>query len=266
MSNQRSEYVEQEYIIPDWPVPKHVRAVSTTRAGGVSQKPYAGFNLAAHVGDEADAVATNRALLARSLHLPRAPVWLNQQHGNHIIQAGQPGDLYADGSVTDQANTVCAVLTADCLPVLFCGRDGWHIAAAHAGWRGLAAGVLESTLEAMQCDPSTLLAWLGPAIGPKAFEVGDDVRDCFIDHDTQARTGFIASAADRWLANLYELARQRLYAAGVGEIYGGHWCTFNESDRFFSYRRDGITGRMGTLIWLDEENSSPEFGTMISLN
>ncbi|MEO1766206.1 peptidoglycan editing factor PgeF [Thiobacter aerophilum] len=236
-------------ILPDWPTPPHVRALVTTRAGGVSVGPYASLNLAAHVGDDPAAVAENRARLRRLL--PAEPLWLEQVHGTAVwrMEAGAPGR--ADASVSRTAGQVCAVLTADCLPVLFADRAGTVVAAAHAGWRGLCAGVLERTVAAMQTDPGQIMSWLGPAIGPEAFQVGEEVRLAFLAVDAAAAEAFRADGPGRWRADLYALARMRLARAGVQAVFGGGLCTFSDPTRFFSYRRDGATGRMASLIWLD---------------
>jgi YfiH family protein len=245
------------FLRPDWPAPARVQAVTTTRQGGVSSPPFDGLNLAAHVGDAPEAVTANRAILAEALNLPAKPQWLQQVHGTEVAlfpgnMAAPAQPLEADASCSDSTGQVCAVLTADCLPVLFCDGAGSRVAAAHAGWRGLAAGVLEATLEAMQVAPHEILAWLGPAIGPKAFEVGEEVREVFMDQDPAAAGAFSPRGAGHWLADIYGLARLRLQAAGVGAVYGGGLCTYQDAARFFSYRRDGKTGRMASLIWLAE--------------
>jgi YfiH family protein len=212
------------------------------------------MNLGTHCGDEETAVARNRALLRN--YLPAEPVWLRQEHGTRVFRHANAGvlppaaaDLVADAQFATGPGQVCAILSADCLPVLLCNREGTRVAAAHAGWRGLAAGVLEQTVQSLECAPATLLAWLGPAIGPGAFEVGDDVRTAFISRDDRAAAAFVQHAG-RWLCNLYALARQRLEHAGVNEITGGGYCTYSEPERFFSYRRDKVTGRMASLVWL----------------
>jgi YfiH family protein len=238
-------------IAPDWPAATRVKALTTTRHGGVSQGPYASLNLADHVGDAADDVRQNRLAIRRQLNLPKPPVWLHQVHGDTVVDAAHCGQCpSADASFAAQARVVCAVLTADCLPVLFCDREATRIAAAHAGWRGLAAGVLESTVRALDIDPERLLAWMGPAIGPAAFEVGGEVRRSFVDRQAEAARAFLPRANGRWLADLYALARIRLLAVGVSAVYGGGLCTFSDRERFYSYRRDGVTGRMASLIWL----------------
>ncbi len=246
-----------EWILPDWPAPDRVRAFMTTRAGGVSRPPYDGLNLATHVGDDPAAVAENRRLLRACL--PDEPLWLQQVHGVEVAIAGRdaPG-VVADAAVASSPGQVCAVLTADCLPVLLCDERASVVAAAHAGWRGLAAGVLEATVRAMGIGPGRILAWLGPAIGPDAFEVGAEVRQAFLDHHPlsaiafrPALPGTLDEAPKKWLANLPALARIRLAAMGVDRIYGGQGCTYRDAGRFFSYRRDGRTGRMAAVIWLE---------------
>lgn len=248
-----------QILHPDWPAPANVCAVSTTRIGGFSQPPYDGFNLAAHVGDEPIAVEKNRALLKQMLDLPADPHWLNQVHGKHVtlLTDGMPTNPQADAAVALGSEQVCVVMTADCLPVLFCDRAGTRVAAAHAGWRGLAAGVLEASLDSLAVDASEVLVWLGPAIGPQVFEVGEEVRQQFIAHDANAALAFSPSGRKAeqayWLADLYLLAKQRLEHAGVQHIYGGAYCTYTDHARFFSYRRDNSSGRMATLIWLADE-------------
>ncbi len=237
-------------LIPDWPLPSQVRAIQTTRAGGFSSGPWASLNLALHTGDDPAIVHSNRVHLARELALPRVPAWPRQVHGAGVVSAARlSGDTEADAVVARAVGQVCSVQTADCLPVLFASADGQEIGAAHAGWRGLAGGILEATLQAMEYPPDAITAWLGPAIGPEAFEVGPEVRAAFLDRDPAAATAFRPGLGDRWLADVYQLARQRLERAGVREIHGGGRCTHRESDTFFSYRRDGVCGRMATLIW-----------------
>jgi len=236
-------------LTPDWPAPANVHALSTTRNGGVSTPPYASLNLGDHVGDDPQAVARNRALLRQQL--PAGPLWLKQVHTTVVATADTAtGIPEADASVARSHNKVCAVLTADCLPLLLCDRQGTVVAAAHAGWRGLAEGVIEATVKAMHADPADLLAWLGPAIGPDAFEVGDEVRAIFLAADDAAANAFTPHGDGKWLADLYLLARLRLSRCGVGHVSGGEHCTFREENRFFSYRRDQTTGRMASLIWL----------------
>jgi len=240
-----------EFIFPDWPAPANVRAAVTTRVGGVSRMPYDTFNLAMHVGDDPQAVKANRSHLRTALKLPAEPGWLKQVHGIHVVDAADvANEPEADGSYATQAGTVCAVLTADCLPVLLCDRDGTRVAALHAGWRGLAGGVIEAGVRALAGPRGSLIAWLGPAIGPEAFEVGKEVRSAFVEQEGAAVTAFRDQGNGKYLADLYLLARQRLEKLGITAIYGGGYCTVKDRDRFFSYRRDGATGRLASLIWL----------------
>lgn len=241
-----------ELIIPEWPAPASVMACSTTRSGGFSNAPYDSLNLGAHVGDAAATVERNRRHLAELAGLPALPQWLNQVHGTRVVTLPSHDNSppQADAVTTMSRGQVCAVMTADCLPVIFCSADGQQVAAAHAGWRGLCGGVLENTLAAFQAPVSEILVWLGPAIGPQAFEVGDEVRAAFIAQDVQASLAFTATADGKFLADLWCLARQRLTRAGVTQIFGGGRCTFSESDKFFSYRRQSVTGRLATLVWL----------------
>nr|WP_317984278.1 peptidoglycan editing factor PgeF [Candidatus Dactylopiibacterium carminicum] len=238
-------------ILPDWPAPRHVRACFSTRVGGVSQGRYAALNLATHVGDDPQSVQQNRARL--QAHLPAGPCWLEQVHGATVVDATHAANgARADGAISRQAGVVCAVMTADCLPVLFCTADGRAVGAAHAGWRGLAAGVLENTLTALQAAPTGVMAWLGPAISQTAFEVGTEVREAFVGRLPAAAEAFVATGPGKWHADLYLLARQRLRAAGVSQIFGGGLCTYSDSRRFFSARRDGTqSGRMAGLVWID---------------
>lgn len=244
-----------DFLVPDWPAPAAVRALQTLRAGGCSAPPWDSLNLGDHVGDDVLHVAANRALLRA--FLPDEPFWLKQVHGTVVVDAGLvSGSPEADAVVCRKPGKVCAVMTADCLPVLFCDRAGTVVAAAHAGWRGLLAGVLEATLQEMAVAPGEVVAWLGPAIGPQAFEVGDDVRSAFVAHDSLAGKAFHPQGCGKWLADIYQLARQRLGAAGVVDISGGNRCTAGEESAFFSYRRDGVTGRMASLVWLENRAGS----------
>lgn len=238
-------------IEPEWAAPTVVRAFFTTRKGGVSPAPYDALNLGTHVGDSADVVLRNRSLV-RDL-LPGEPAWLEQVHGIEVVRADAADGRRADASVSRMPGAVCVVMVADCLPVLFCDRQGRVVAAAHAGWRGLLGGVLESTLAAMQVPPGEVLAWLGPAIGPAQFEVGPEVRSAFVEHCAQDAVHFRAGQGDRWLADIFALARARLMRAGLaaGAVSGGGVCTVSDAERFYSYRRDGVCGRMGAFIWLD---------------
>jgi YfiH family protein len=240
----------------DWPAPSHIKTAVSTREGGVSLPPYAGLNLGSHVNDSPDAVAQNRQLFKQQAKMPAEPLWLNQVHGTNCVVLEQTyfsaGPVNADASTTKTKGLVSVVLTADCLPVLFCDAAGTQVAAAHAGWRGLVDGVLEQTV-AQFAEPTTVMAWLGPAIGPTAFEVGDEVRLAFIEKDVKADAAFIAvpNKTGKWLADLYQLARLRLNACGVAKVYGGGFCTYTDSHDFYSYRRDGQTGRMASCIWID---------------
>jgi YfiH family protein len=249
--------VTPAWITPDWPAPSTVRALSTSRQGGVSAAPYASLNLGDHLGDEPASVAENRRRLMAAAGLPAQPQWLRQVHGTDVVDldvsspvdAGPRGP--ADACFTRQPRRVCAILTADCLPILVVADTGDLVGAAHAGWRGLAGGVIEALVEALPAPPEQLMAWLGPAIGPQHFEVGAEVRDTLLRNDPGAAASFTANPRGRFLADLGQLARRRLAALGVERIYGGGHCTFAEADRYFSHRRDGTTGRQVTLIWLE---------------
>ncbi|MCU5773115.1 purine nucleoside phosphorylase YfiH [Erwiniaceae bacterium BAC15a-03b] len=240
-----------ELIIPDWPAPANVRACSTTRAGGVSLAPWDALNLGTHVGDDQATVQANRERLITLADLPAMPVWLEQVHGTDVLRlnGAAPDDLRADAAWTDRAGVVCVAMTADCLPVLFCSQDGKQVAAAHAGWRGLHAGVLEATLASFSCPAGEIHAWLGPAIGPAAFEVGCEVFDAFVADNPQAAAAFKPVGA-KYFADIWLLARLRLEAQGVLSISGGGLCTVTQAEQFFSFRRDGVTGRLASLIWL----------------
>ena len=241
-----------DFITPNWPAPANVKALQTTRIGGVSLAPYDSLNFGMHVKDDPLHAAQNRQLLSQ--FLPSEPVWLNQVHGVRVVDAANTDCVpNADASFTTRSNVVCVTMTADCLPVLLCDQAGARIAAVHAGWRGLCDGVIEATVKAMQIDGENLMAWLGPAIGPQAFEVGAEVRAQFIEKDAQAESAFVQNG-DKWLGDLYKIARQRLSNLGITQIYGGRdnngeFCTYTDKARFFSYRRDIETGRMGTFIW-----------------
>ena len=240
------------WITPDWPAPERVRAFVTTRAGGVSEGAYASLNLGARSGDDALHVARNREIVAT--HLPRMPRWLAQVHGIDVADLDAepiPGAPIADAAISRSAGTVCAVLTADCMPLLLCEQDGRCIGIAHAGWRGMAAGVIERTVAALGCAPVRVMAWMGPTIGPSAFEVGPEVREVFLASDPGAGEAFAVHKPGKYFADLYDLARRRLASAGVTEIHGGEFCTHTEVDRFFSYRREPRSGRMGAFIWLE---------------
>ena len=237
----------------EWRTPAGVHAAFTTRLGGVSASPWDSFNVATHVGDAPESVAANRKLLREKLGLPAEPAWLNQVHGIDVVDLDAAPDsatpITADASFTRAANRVCVIMVADCLPVLFGSRDGQTIGAAHAGWRGLANGVLENTVHAMGIAPNELSAWLGPAISREHFEVGDEVREAFVDEDAAAPSLFSRNGRGRWQADLQGLARRRLSALGVEDVSGGEWCTFADRARFYSHRRDGKGGRLAALIW-----------------
>jgi polyphenol oxidase len=243
-----TDVLAQSFITPNWPAPANVHAIQTTRVGGVSVAPYDSLNFGDHVKDNAHHVAHNRQLL--SPFVPTEPVWMNQVHGIRVLDASKSGCVEsADAAFTTQANVVCVTMTADCLPILLCNQQGSVVAAVHAGWRSLCDGVIEATVKAMAVDNNQLLAWLGPAIGPDTFEVGEEVRAQFVEKDQQAASAF-KSHGDRYLGDLYAIAKQRLNHIGVTQIYGGGLCTYTDASRFFSFRRDGATGRMAALIWL----------------
>lgn len=241
------------WIGADWPAPSHVHAGVTTRLGGVSGAPYRSLNLAAHVQDDPLAVQRNRAILRERMALPSEPCWLNQVHGNNVVDAAMtyPNPPQADASVTDQPASVCVVMTADCLPVLLCDRAGQQVAAVHAGWRGLHNRVISAALARLAVTPSEILAWLGPAIGPQAFEVGVDVYDAFMKCDPAYAAVFRGKDPQHWWMDAYAAARLELQQAGVTAVFGGDFCTVHDPKRFYSYRRDGITGRMASLIWME---------------
>ncbi len=239
---------------PDWHTPQNVRGFTTLRQGGVSLPPFDSLNLGAHVGDDLAAVETNRARLADGAQLPQAPLYLNQTHSTRVIRLPYDGsDFNADAVYTNQPRQVCLVMTADCLPVLFCSRDGREVAAAHAGWRGLCDGILEQTVAQFACPPAEILAWLGPAIGKTVFQVGQEVVDQFCAVQAQAAEAFRPDPQNigKYYGDLYQLARQRLNRVGVWQISGGDYCTYSTAQDFFSFRRDKITGRMATLIWTE---------------
>ena len=243
-----------QVINPNWNVPKNIPAFTTTREGGVSLAPYFSFNLGDHVGDNKSAVKTNRALLVEKFGLPQIPIFLTQTHSTRVIQLPYSGqNLEADAVYTNVPHQVCAVMTADCLPVLFTTASGNEVAAAHAGWRGLCDGVLEETVKYFQAKPEDIIAWFGPAIGPTVFQVGIDVVKQFVEIDEKAKLAFQPDAIEegKYLGNLYQIATQRLNNLGITQIYGGNHCTFNEKELFFSYRRDNQTGRMASVIWFE---------------
>lgn len=242
-------------IIPNWNAPKQIQAFTTVRNGGVSQAPFDSFNLGSHVNDNLADVMKNRELLVEKFQLPQMPLFLNQTHSTKVIRLPYTGtDLEADAVYTNQPNQVCLIMTADCLPALFVSKDGKEIAAAHAGWRGLCDGVLEATVAEFECEPAQISVWLGPAIGPNAFQVGNEVIEQFCAFDPNAEEAFIedSSTSGKFLGNLYQIAKQRLNKLGIVNIFGGDHCTYTEKEHFFSYRRDKQTGRMASLIWRTE--------------
>jgi YfiH family protein len=243
-----------QYVAPDWRTQRQVSAAVTLRTGGVSVAPFDTLNLGTPADDAPGAVAENRRRVHEHLGLPSEPIWLSQFHGTDVVDLDAPNPTTpprGDAAITRRAGPVCAIRVADCMPVLLAEKNGAVIGAAHAGWRGLAGGVIEATLAAMSAEPSRVLAWLGPTIGPANFEVGEDVRTAFVDRHAAAAEAFAPNARARWQCDLYLLARQRLAALGVTQITGGTWDTYAERERFFSFRRDGRCGRMAALIWIN---------------
>ena len=234
-----------DFIQPNWPAPDHVRAYSTTKFSG---------NLADHVGDSAKTVNTNRQQLNQTLNLPSSPRWLTQVHGTEVVNAKTAAfNVTADASYSAEKNIVCGILTADCLPILFCNQQGNKVAATHAGWRGLATGIIENTIQQLKCAPDELLVWLGPAVGNKKYEIRQDVYDVFIKQNIEYKKAFHQINESQWLADMYLLARMRLKTLGVEAVFGGEHCTFSDEKNFYSFRRDGEkTGRMLSLIWLTD--------------
>jgi len=239
-----------DFIYPKWPTPENVKSISTTRLGGVSSGVFTSNNLALHVEDDSKAVEENRKNLVKQCKLPDSPKWLTQTHST-IAADYSAAQCEADASYTNSAKQVCVVMTADCLPILLCDRKGGQVAAVHAGWRGLLNGIIENTLDRFNGDKSEILAWLGPAISQVAFEVGREVYDAFTKQNDDAVNHFKPIENNKYLADIYGLARLRLNLAGVTSVYGGEFCTFTDEERFYSYRRDGACGRMASLIWLD---------------
>ena len=241
-------------IYPNWQAPKNIKALTTVRSGGVSLPPFDSFNLGDHVCDDPKAVQQNRSLLVDKFDLPHQPLFLTQTHSTKVVELPFTGsNVEADAVYTQQANQVCLVMTADCLPVLFFNKEGTEVAAAHAGWRGLCDGILEETVAKFKCPTSDIIAWLGPAIGPTAFQVGEEIIEQFCAFDSNAKLAFTPdlTTSGKFLGNLYQLATQRLNKLGITEISGGGHCTYTEQDKFFSYRRDKQTGRMASLIWIE---------------
>ena len=240
------------WITPNWNAPKQVKAFASTRIGGCSKSPYEGLNLGMHVGDDPILVQSNRDLLQQQTEMPTAPVWLNQTHSTVVLEIAQPTNdvLDADGVITSSPNVVCSAMTADCLPVLITNTQGTQVAAVHAGWRGLAGGIVENALTHFSND---VMLWLGPAIGPQAFEVGEDVLQAFLDYDSKAATAFVPSKQQgKWWANMATLTRLRMAKFGIDQVFDSGLCTYQDPQRFYSYRRDGVTGRQATFIWINE--------------
>ena len=242
----------RKFIFPEWPAPLNIRACTSLRYDGKSQGCYQSFNLADHVGDDPECVRHNRQLLKESLQLPNEPAWLEQTHSSRVVRIDMSNNRHADAAVSFKSENVCVILTADCLPILFCDRNGTRVAAVHAGWKGLSGGIITTTLEALQCPAEELLVWLGPAIGPNAYQVGDDVRDVFLSQGEQYALAFLPDNLGRWMANLYYIALLQLKDSGVKAIYGGIYCSYTDTERFFSFRRNNQTGRMASLIWMQE--------------
>ncbi|RKZ85578.1 MAG: peptidoglycan editing factor PgeF [Gammaproteobacteria bacterium] len=252
-------------IYPDWPAPDNIKAISTTRIGGLSLPPYDGLNLAHHVGDNPDTVNKNRVYLNELADLPESPRWLNQIHETRVLDSHDwKLNIQADAMISNSLNHICAVMTADCLPVLLCTKQGDTVAAIHAGWCGLAAGIIEKTIHKFSCTPQNIMVWLGPAIGASQFEVGTDVYQLFTQNTPEAEQAFThnypmakqafqQTGSPHYLANIYLLAKQHLNKLGITAIYGGDYCTVTDKKRFFSYRRDGITGRMASMIWIADK-------------
>jgi hypothetical protein len=260
--NAGTKSVSIGVLTPAWPAPPNIRAAFTLRSGGASAPPFDTLNVGGHVGDDAQAVELNRRLIRVALRLPAEPAWMEQVHGVQVLDldveamhsgAATAGVPSADAAITRSAGRVCVVQVADCLPVLLADRDGLAVAAAHAGWRGLAAGVLEAAVRSLAVEPARLIAWLGPGIGAAHFEVGEEVRSAFLAHDVAAEGAFRGNPRGRWQCDLLILARARLAALGVTEVFGGEWCTYADAARFFSYRRDGRCGRMAALIWREQQ-------------
>lgn len=249
-----------DVINPNWPAPPHVKAFTTTRLGGFSLAPFDTLNLAMHVEDSKADVSQNRALLQKKKQLPHAPLWLEQNHTTIVVDADKPFDAYPEGdaSHTYLPGRVCAVLTADCLPLLITDTQGTQVAAVHAGWRGLADGIVPATVSKLKAHPKDLLVWLGPAIGPKAFEVKDDVRDIFLKAKTALTEHFKETAPGLYLFDIYAAARYQLGRCGIEQVFGGDYCTYTDTEKFFSYRRQAKTGRMATLIWFDPPKDPPK--------
>ncbi len=253
LENSRRNIIPLEQIIkPKWPAPKQIHAFSTTRLGGFSADPYDSFNLGMHCGDDPQQVLANRQRLLKHYPLPAEPCWLKQEHGNQLIELGKTLNMTADAAIAREKNLICTILTADCLPIFICNRAGTEVAALHGGWRSLAAGIIENTVRALHSKNIELLVWLGPAIGPQAFIVGDEVREGFLKLDPAHTKAFQAADPHKWHADLYQIAKLQFQNLGITHLYGGQFCTHSDSKRFFSHRRQHPTGRMGHFIWIEE--------------
>ena len=258
-TNSKSSYLAASWPENNFGKPHNVRAITTLRKGGVSTGDFCEYNLATHVGDNLQAVKTNRERLRTELVLPSEPVWLEQVHSNKVVNINEldgakttaTGVIQADASVSRRKGVVCVVMTADCLPVFFCNQNGTEVAVAHAGWRGLHAGIISNTIKAMFSSPDEILVSLGPAIGPQAFEVGDEVFEAFVTKNSLNNSAFVATTKGFYLCDIYQIARIELQALGIKKIAGGDYCTYRENQRFYSFRRQQITGRMASLIWLE---------------
>lgn len=251
--SQKIINIETDLLWADWPAPENIRALTTTRTGGVSQGAFQSMNLADHVDDNAEHVKLNREILTAALNI-KQPVWLQQVHGINVVDSQTAvHHCKADAVYSNQADEVCNVLTADCLPLLFCNKQGTAVAAAHAGWRGLAEGVIASTVNAMQQKSQDIIVWLGPAIGPDCFEVGQDVFDAFVNKDKNAIKAFTKTDNEHYLADIYYLARLKLNRLGIEQIFGGGLCTYSDEKKFYSFRRNPVTGRMASMIWIEDE-------------
>ncbi|OGT31435.1 MAG: multi-copper polyphenol oxidoreductase [Gammaproteobacteria bacterium RIFCSPHIGHO2_12_FULL_35_23] len=242
-----------EFILPNWPAPNKIKAFSTTRLGGISLPPYDQLNLGLGTGDDPIHVQQNRKILAEKLHLPESPLWMIQTHSNIAVDTSpsSASPITADARYSNQLKQVCVVQTADCLPLLVCNQQGSEVAAIHAGWRGLATGIIENTLQFFTTSTKDLLVWLGPAIGPSKFEVGKEVKAAFCNNNSENLQAFSPLGNDKYLASIYQLATIQLHKLGITQIYGGNFCTFSEEGYFFSYRRNKVTGRMASLIWIN---------------
>lgn len=249
------DIIQNGFIYPSWNVPDTIRMVITTRQNGFSKPPYESLNLSMHVGDDSAAVEKNRQYVYDTLQLPSEPFWLEQQHGNKVSVISDPSPITtADSAVALSSNKVCAVMVADCLPVFLCDKNAKGVAVAHCGWRGLATDVLQNTMTALNSAPKDIYAWLGPAIGTNAFQVGDDVRNAFINEDDAYALSFLPDNQGKWMADIYQIARIQLQRLGIERIEGGFYCTYYDKRQFYSYRRDAVTGRIAALAWIDDKS------------